>query len=185
MDAGSRPDPAELTPELQRILAATRLVALDVDGCLTDGRVVHGPGGETQSFCVYDGFGIRLLQHEGVAVSWITGRGSPATHTRAAELKVTELFVKAGPKDVVLKSVQDRLGIPVDATVAMGDDLPDLSMARRSALFVAPANARLEVRRLAGWVTRAEGGRGAVRELCEAILRAKGRWGGILDAAIG
>jgi 3-deoxy-D-manno-octulosonate 8-phosphate phosphatase (KDO 8-P phosphatase) len=170
---------------LTAALAKARLVALDVDGCLTDGRVVHGPGGETQSFCVYDGQGLKFLQREGVTVCLITGRGSPATHTRAAELGIDELFTKVTSKEEVLRSIQDRLRITVEETVAMGDDLPDLALARASAVFASPSNARAEIRDRADLVTRAEGGRGAVRELCEEILRAKGRWDAILAAAVG
>lgn len=184
MDDERRPDPAPGS-ELAAALARTRLVALDVDGCLTDGRVVHGPWGEVQVFDVQDGLGLKLLQKEGVTLCWITGRGCPATSARAKELGVTELFVRAGPKDVVLRSVQQRLGIAADETVAMGDDLPDLAMARAADVFAAPANARPDVRERAALVTRASGGRGAVRELAEAILRAKGRWDEILGAAIG
>jgi len=171
--------------EVAVALARTRLVALDVDGCLTDGRVMHGPGGETQSFCVYDGQGLKFLRAEGVTVCLITGRGSPATRVRAAELGITELFTQVVSKEEVLRSVQERLGIGVEETVAMGDDLPDLALARAAAVFAAPENARVEVRRRADLVTRAAGGRGAVRELCEEILRAKGRWDAILAAAVG
>ena len=84
--------------------------------------------------------------------------------------------MRAGPKARVLADVQDRLGVSPSETVAMGDDLPDLGLARMAALFVAPGDARVEVRERAGFVTEAPGGNGAVRELAEAILRAKGHW---------
>ena len=187
MDAARDDTPLiETLPEtVVEALARTALVAFDVDGCLTDGRVVHGPEGETQSFDVHDGLGLKLLQREGITLCWITGRGSAATHKRAEELGITELFTQSGPKDVVLTHIQERLGISPEGTVSMGDDLPDLGLARRSAVFVAPHNARAEIRERAQLGTRAGGGRGAVRELCELILRAKGRWDEIVGAAAG
>ena len=157
-------------------LARAELLALDVDGTLTDGRVVYVGEEERQSFCVLDGQGLAWLREVGVAVCWITGRGCDATLRRAKELGIVEVHRRAGHKDEVLADVQERLGIAPEATVAMGDDLPDLALARRAALFAAPATARAEVRARAGWVSRAPAGNGAVRELAEAILKAKGRW---------
>jgi 3-deoxy-D-manno-octulosonate 8-phosphate phosphatase (KDO 8-P phosphatase) len=169
----------------EAVLAEARLVALDVDGCLTDGRVVFGPGGETQSFCVHDGQGLKFLQRAGVEIAWITGRGSQATELRARELGVTELHMRVGPKQEVLEGLRRRLGIATERTVAMGDDLADLGLARASGFFAAPANARVEVRAAADAVTVAAGGDGAVRELCELILRAKGAWRGLVEKAGG
>jgi len=163
-------------------LARVRLLAMDVDGVLTDGRVIYGDGLEVQEFHVADGLGLKLLMQSEVAVTWITGRGCEATRRRAAELGVAELHVGAGPKDRVLAEVQARLGIGPEHTAAMGDDLPDLAMRSRAAFFAAPANARAEVRERADLVTDAAGGAGAVRELAELLLRAQGRWTAILDA---
>ena len=161
---------------LEARLSRIRLVALDVDGVLTDGRVVYVGEEELQSFDVQDGFALSRLRKAGLAVAWITGRGCRATERRAAELGVDELHVKAGPKDVILAELQVRLDIPPEATLAMGDDLPDLRMARCAGLLAAPANARPEVRERADLVTAAAGGRGAVRELCERLLAARGDW---------
>lgn len=173
-------------PDPARALAAVKLVALDVDGVLTDGRIVYGPGGvddEQMTFHVRDGIGLRWLADAGIAIAWITGRGCAATRSRAKELGITRLIERAGPKGEVLSRVQRELGVSRDATLAMGDDLPDLSMRGACALFVAPADAVEEVRARADLVLRAGGGRGAVRELCEAVLRAQGRWDAIVDAA--
>lgn len=164
-------------------LASARLLALDVDGVLTSGQVVYAGETEVQSFSVQDGQGLVWLLRAGVEVAWITGRGTEATRRRAAELGVQELHLRAGPKGAVLAEVQERLGITPEETVAMGDDLPDLGLAARAATFVAPQNARPEVKARADVVTRAAGGGGAVRELVEHILHAKGRWRAILDAA--
>jgi 3-deoxy-D-manno-octulosonate 8-phosphate phosphatase (KDO 8-P phosphatase) len=177
-----QPAAGDLDPRLEELLSRVRLVALDVDGVLTDGRIVHGPQGESQSFCAHDGFAISALLAAGICVAWISGRGSPATERRAAELGVSELALRAGRKDLALQEIQERLGIAPEATASMGDDLPDLALRRRSACFAAPANARPEVLERADLRTRARGGAGAVRELAEHILRAQERWQAIVDA---
>jgi 3-deoxy-D-manno-octulosonate 8-phosphate phosphatase (KDO 8-P phosphatase) len=176
---------AALTADKRAVLAGARLLALDVDGCLTDGRVVLGPWGEVQAFCVHDGQGLKFLQRSGVEVAWITGRGSQATELRAHELGVKELHMRVGPKQEVLEELRRRLGVGAEATLAMGDDLADLGLARASGFFCAPANARAEVRAAADLVTSAAGGAGAVRELCELVLRAKGVWQGLVEKAGG
>lgn len=166
-----------------RILAMARLLVLDVDGVLTDGRVVYGDYGEQQSFSAHDGAALRWLMKEGVKLAWITGRGCAATERRAHELGIDELIQVQGPKGESMEEIQARWDIGEAETVAMGDDLADLALRRRSRFFAAPPDARAEIRRVADLVTSATGGHGAVRELVEHILRAKGRWQAILDAA--
>lgn len=164
----------------------TRLVVLDVDGVLTDGRIVYGaygPADETPRFHVQDGLGLRWLVEAGIKVAWITGRGCVATMHRARELGVEEVHQKVARKSEVLRAIQSRHSIDAGETVAMGDDLPDLSLRAAAGTFVAPANARDEIKAVADLVTQRSGGDGAVRELCEHILRAQGRWQAILDAA--
>lgn len=165
-----------LDDELRARLASIRLLALDVDGVLTDGRVVHAEVGEIVVFDVHDGQALRWLQEAGVVVAWITGRGCPATARRARELGVEEYHARSGEKGAVLRDVQKRLDLTPAVTAAMGDDLPDLALGANAAVFAAPANARGEVRARAQLVTRATGGRGAVRELIQHLLRAKGLW---------
>jgi 3-deoxy-D-manno-octulosonate 8-phosphate phosphatase (KDO 8-P phosphatase) len=167
-------------------LARVRLLALDVDGVLTDGKIVYGeagPADERLAFDVQDGIALRWLQEAGIAVAWISGRGSPALMHRARELGILEVHLRAVSKRETLREMQVRLGIAPEETAAMGDDLPDLGLRSRSGFFAAPANARPEVRERADVVTGASGGRGAVRELCERLLRAQGRWQAIVDAA--
>jgi len=173
--------PAPLSAVLLARLAPVRLLALDVDGTLTDGRVVYVGEQELQAFCVRDGQGLAWLRQADVALAWVTGRGCRATERRAAELGIEELHVGVGPKEERLARIQERLGIPPEQTVAMGDDLPDLGLALRSAVFACPADARPEVREQADLVTAATGGAGAVRELAEAILRSKELWEPTLD----
>lgn len=168
---------------VQRALASARLLVLDVDGVLTDGRVVYVGDQESQAFCVQDGQGLAWLRSVGIQVAWITGRGSVPTERRAAELGVQELHMRAGPKDRKLQSIQERLGIAREETIAMGDDLPDLAMAKCAALFISPANGRPEVRARADWTTQASGGQGAVREVVEALLRAQGRLQGFVPSS--
>ena len=157
-------------------LARIELLALDVDGVLTDGRIHYGDQEETLSFCVQDGQGMRFLADAGVRIAWISGRGSRATERRARELGVHELHLRVGSKRETLAALQARLGLGIDATAAMGDDLPDLGLFALAGVCAAPANARPEVRECAHIVTRSRGGEGAVRELIEHILRAKQRW---------
>lgn len=153
-------------------------MALDVDGVLTDGRVVYGGGDgdgfEVQSFDVRDGYGLAKLIQAGVRVVWITGRGCAATRRRAEELGVTRLIERAGPKDAALAELCRELGVEASECVAMGDDIPDLGLFAEAGLATAPLDARPEVRIRAHWVSAQPGGRGAVRELCDLWLRVLG-----------
>ncbi|MCZ6598111.1 MAG: HAD hydrolase family protein [Planctomycetota bacterium] len=162
--------------EITERLAATRLLALDVDGVLTDARVVYADDAEWQAFSVRDGQGLVWLREAGVVLVWITGRGCAATQRRAEELGVTEIHTRVAKKGAKLAEVQERLGIDVAETVAMGDDLPDLALAAHAGVFACPADADAEVRARAALVMTAPGGAGAVRELAERILRAKRLW---------
>lgn len=155
-------------------LAALRLVVLDVDGTLTDGSVNYLGAQELVRFDVHDGLGLVWLRRAGLTLAWITGRGSPAVEARAAELGVGELFQHVSDKEGCLAALQQRLAIAPEHTLAMGDDVIDLSLRPRCALLVAPAGARPEVRARVDWVTHAHGGRGAVRELADRILAARG-----------
>ncbi len=174
-----------LNPELARILARARLLALDVDGTLTQGRVSYLGEEELVSFSVHDGQGLVWLLEAGVEVAWISGRGSRAVRRRAQELRVREVHLQVASKEAALAEVQERCRIAPADTVAMGDDLADLGLAARAALFAAPADARPEARARAGLVTRAVGGAGAVRELAELLLEARGLWKERLERSAG
>ena len=184
---GARAAPKRAGAALRTSLARARLVCLDVDGVLTDGRIVYGPRGrdeELQTYHVQDGIAIEWLRQHGIAVVWISGRGSRATELRAAELGVNELHTRIKDKRACLEDVQRRLAIGAHETVAMGDDLPDLALLGACALFAAPRNAVAEVRKRAGLVTRASGGAGAVRELAQALLEARGAWSAIVARSV-
>ena len=161
---------------LERALAEARLLVLDVDGTLTDGRVAYLGDEELCTFDVHDGQGLVWLREAGLELAWISGRGSRAVERRARELGVRELHLRVGDKARVLAELQTRLDLAPAHTVAMGDDLADVALLARAALLVAPANARPEVRARAGLVTSAAGGAGAVRELAERLLAARGLW---------
>ena len=156
---------------------AIRLLVLDVDGVLTDGRLVYGPAGEElKVFHVQDGLAIVGAQRSALAVAVISGRASPAVSRRMADLGVLEVHQGTDDKEAVLDALLRRQRVTPRETAYMADDLPDLPLLRRVGLALAPANAAAEVKRVAHWVGRRAGGEGAVREAVEAILKARGSW---------
>jgi 3-deoxy-D-manno-octulosonate 8-phosphate phosphatase (KDO 8-P phosphatase) len=155
-----------------------RLLVLDVDGVLTDGRLWIGPSGEEwKSFHVHDGLAIARAVRGGLRVAVVSSRSSPAVALRCAELGVEEVHQGVADKLAAYERLRARIGCPDEAAAAMGDDLADVPVLARVGLPAAPADATPDVRTLARWVTRRPGGAGAVREVLEAILRAQGRWG--------
>jgi 3-deoxy-D-manno-octulosonate 8-phosphate phosphatase (KDO 8-P phosphatase) len=174
-----------LSDELARRLGRVTLFVLDVDGTLTDGQVVYMGNQESQAFSVHDGQGLVWMRRAGVKLAWISGRGCSATARRAEELSVDFVELRCKDKRAALAAIQAELGIGPDETLAMGDDLPDLALARGATFFAAPADAREEVRDRADHVTASRAGAGAVREVCELCLRAKNAWRAIEEAAAG
>ncbi len=156
---------------------AVRLLVLDVDGVLTDGRLVYGPAGEElKVFHVQDGLAIQAAQNAGLLVAVISSRASPAVSRRMADLGVLEVHQGAREKAPVLDGLLSRRGLGLKETAYMGDYLTDLPLLTRVGLALAPSNAAPEVKRVAHWVGRRGGGAGAVREAVEAILKARGAW---------
>jgi 3-deoxy-D-manno-octulosonate 8-phosphate phosphatase (KDO 8-P phosphatase) len=158
-----------------------RLIGLDVDGVLTDNGVFIGPIAgqrvELKRFDIQDGLGLILLRTAGLPVVWLSGRSSEATALRAAELRVEELLQVPGPRKVAaFAEVLQRRGITWEEAAFVGDDLADLPVLRKVGLPIAVANAVCEVKDVAAHVTSAAGGHGAVREVVEALLRARGEW---------
>lgn len=157
--------------------ARVNLLIVDVDGVMTDGRIVlDGVSGEYKAFHVRDGHGIKMLQREGVKVAIITGRSSEVVNRRAGELSI-EIVVQ-GSKDKIkdYDRIIADLGIKDEEVAYVGDDIVDLPVMRRVGLAVAVADAEEYVRNEAVLITERAGGRGAVREVTDMILRAKGRW---------
>jgi 3-deoxy-D-manno-octulosonate 8-phosphate phosphatase (KDO 8-P phosphatase) len=154
-----------------------RLLVLDVDGVLTDGTFwFHGDGEETKAFHSADGLGLRLLMSAGVKVAFLTGRASRAVDRRASELEIDEVLSGRRDKREALEELCGRMGVGLEEVAFMGDDLVDLPAMRASGFAAAPADARPEIRDAAQWVAPSPGGRGAVRDLCEHILKEMGRW---------
>ena len=163
-----------------------RLLGLDVDGVLTDNGVYIGPVAgvrvEFKRFDIQDGLGLILLRTAGLPVVWLSGRSSEATALRAAELRVEELLQVPGPRKMdALDELLIRRGIAWENVAFVGDDLADLPVLRRVGLPIAVANAVAEVKAVARYVTRAPGGHGAVREVIELLLKARGEWDDILE----
>ena len=152
-----------------------KLLLLDVDGVLTDGTITYThDGGESKGFNTQDGFGLRILQDAGVDVGLITARTSEAVTRRAQDLKLKYVFQGAGNKNNVYEEILGTSGLRPLQTAYMGDDWLDLQLLHRVGFAAAPANAVAEVRQRVHYVTSHSGGRGAVREVCEVILEARG-----------
>jgi 3-deoxy-D-manno-octulosonate 8-phosphate phosphatase (KDO 8-P phosphatase) len=166
---------------LLKKLKHIQLLLLDVDGVLTDGSIIYNDDGrETKIFNAKDGFGLRLVMQAGVKVGIITGRSSRALGLRCQNLGITYLFDGVEDKAGILDEIVAQTDVKADRAAFMGDDLPDLPLMKRTGLSIAVADAHEIVRQTADWTTRAPGGRGAVREVCEALLKAKGLWEGIV-----
>lgn len=156
---------------------AIRLILLDVDGVLTDGTVlIHGDGTESKSFHIRDGAAIVLALQAGIGVGLLSARSSAATTQRAAQLGIRVVSQGVASKTAEFGRLVAEHGLNEDAVAYMGDDLLDLPVLGRAGLAGAPADAATEVRSRAHWISSAGGGRGAVREFIEMILRAQKRW---------
>lgn len=163
--------------EIRRI----RLIAMDVDGVLTDGEIIYGNNGqELKAFNAQDGMGITLARRVGLYVALVTGRSSEAVRRRAEELGITSFRQGIANKRESMESILQELGVSREETAFIGDDLNDLSVMTWVGLPVAVANAALEVKQAAAFCTQASGGRGAVREVIERILKEQGLWEKVL-----
>ena len=162
---------------LDERLRRVRLLLFDVDGVLTDGIVLmHADGSESKSFHVKDGAAIVWAQRAGLTVGLLSSRRSKATSQRAAQLAVRIVRQGAASKGETFDEVLRDAGMKEEHTAYMGDDLLDLPVLQRAAVSAAPADAAAEVREAVDWVSSVPGGRGAVREFIELVLRAQDRW---------
>jgi 3-deoxy-D-manno-octulosonate 8-phosphate phosphatase (KDO 8-P phosphatase) len=154
-----------------------RLLVFDIDGVLTDGRVLmHGDGTESKSFGIRDGIAMVWAQRLGLKIAWLSARNSATTPHRAAQLGVTSVHQGVKSKAATYGKILAAEGVS-DAEVAfMGDDIVDLAVLARVGLSAAPADAVEEVRRRVDWVSTCPGGQGAARELIELVLRTQNRW---------
>ena len=158
-------------------LADIRLLLLDVDGVMTDGGIIYdGNGMETKVFNVKDGHGIKMLQRHGIEVGIITGRTSAVVDYRAKELGIELVYQGALKKLDSYLDVKSRTGLSDSQIAYVGDDVIDVPVMRRVVFAAAPSDAVMEARNAAHYVTSCAGGRGAVREICDMILRGRGLW---------
>ena len=159
------------------------LLLLDVDGVLTDGSIVYDDnGGQIKSFNVKDGLGIRLLMKAGIQVGVVTGRSSGALRHRCENLGIDLVCDGIEDKGALLDELAEKTGIDVENIAFMGDDLPDLAIMCKAGVAIAVADAHEKVVEAADLITRAKGGEGAVREACEDILKACGKFDELVGA---
>lgn len=165
----------EMCASVSDLAAVVKLAIFDVDGVLTDGGLILGPNGqEFKNFHVRDGLGLVMLRSTGVELAIITGRESTVVTERMAALGIEHVLQGQSDKEQALDKLLDDLNVDVSTVCYVGDDLPDLPVMMRVGLSVAVADAHSELIKHAAWKTKAKGGAGAVREVCEMILAAQG-----------
>ncbi|HEY3414632.1 MAG TPA: HAD family hydrolase [Armatimonadota bacterium] len=153
-----------------------KMVAMDVDGVLTDGALVLGDGGESKVFHARDGLGVSVARRAGLSFAIVTGRDSVAVRTRAEELRIEVLLQGCRNKGDALRRIAADHGLDVDEIAFVGDDWNDLPALRIAGLTAAPADAPFDIRRRCDFVASMKGGHGAVREFLEWLLDAQGGW---------
>jgi 3-deoxy-D-manno-octulosonate 8-phosphate phosphatase (KDO 8-P phosphatase) len=165
------PVPAiEVPSEVQTRAQGVQALILDVDGVLTDGKLHYGPVGEAlKSFDVRDGFGLVRLRERGLPIGVLSGRHSDITAVRMRELGIVHVMQGARDKGAVLDALLATLGVTDDAFAYMGDDLIDLPVLHRARLAACPSDAEAAVQESVHWIVPREGGRGAVRALCDVL----------------
>lgn len=172
-------------PELLLKAQDIRVVFFDVDGVLTDGGLHYTESGETiKRFHTLDGHGLKLLQRGGITPAVISGRDSQPLRLRLQALGVMHVQLGTEHKRPAAEQMLATLGLTWQQAAAMGDDWPDLPVMQRAAFACAPPNAHLEVRAIAHHVTQTAGGAGAVRELCDLLLVASGKYAGLLRESV-
>jgi 3-deoxy-D-manno-octulosonate 8-phosphate phosphatase (KDO 8-P phosphatase) len=168
--------------KIEDIAKGIRLLILDVDGVLTDGSIIlDNDGNEYKSFNVRDGHGIKMLIHSGIHVAIITGRHSKVVERRAQELGIAEVFQKCHDKRTAYRKLIEQYALEDLEVAYIGDDIVDAPIMALVGLPVAVADATEDTKGYALFVTKNRGGRGAVREVTDFILKAKGRWQGMVD----
>lgn len=170
----------DLSHHIMERLRKVKLFLCDVDGILTDATVYMDGDVETKRFYIPDGLGLRLLQREGIKVGWISNRPSLATTMRANDLKIDYLHQADGNKVQAIEKILAETKMTWEDAVYMGDDIVDLGALKRAGLAVTVPHAIPEAQDLAHYVTELPGGDGAVREVVEMILKAQGKWEGLV-----
>lgn len=167
---------AKISRTLLAKLKAVKLFLTDVDGVITDGAVYMGGGVETKRFHIRDGLGLKFLQHHGIKVGWVSRRPSGATQQRADDLKIDFVVQHQGGKIEGVESILRQTGLNWADVCYVGDDIVDIAVIKRAGLGVAVGDGVAEAKAAAGYVTRAHGGDGAIREIVEMILKAQNKW---------
>ena len=161
-------------------LAKIKLLLLDVDGVMTDGRITYdSAGGETKAFDVKDGHGLKLVQRAGIQVGIITGRQSSIVARRAAELGIELVYQGVKDKSLPFREILEKLALLPEEIAYVGDDVVDLPVMRQVGFAATVADAVDDVKPYAHMVTKRCGGRGAVREVCDFLLKESGRWSAV------
>ncbi len=169
--------------ELLGKLAKIKLMIFDVDGVLTDGKMHYGVDGEImKSFNVLDGHGIRLLKHANVATAIISARNTPIVLKRAADLEISHVIQGAGDKRAALETLLEKTGVDAGECGYIGDDIIDLPILTRVGVTFTVPNGHVEVLSRVDHITHRSGGEGAVREVCDMILTAKGCYTSVLES---
>jgi 3-deoxy-D-manno-octulosonate 8-phosphate phosphatase (KDO 8-P phosphatase) len=178
-------NPSVEFPQAWERAAQVKLLVLDVDGVMTNGQVFFGQDGNEfiKAFDIQDGLGIKLLQQCGIETAIITGRNSKMVLARSKELGIQHVFMGVDNKTIALNELLKRTALAAADCAVMGDDWPDLPMMKHAGLRVCPAQGHEAVRDYAHFVTAKAGGAGAVRELCDLILKAQNRYEELLSQA--
>lgn len=158
-----------------------KLLLLDVDGVLTDGRIIYDSHGrDIKFFDVHDGLGVYVLKKAGIKTILITAKGSLAIKPRARDMEVEAVFENISPKTAVLDKILKKYKVDLDEVCFVGDDLVDLCLMKKVGFSIAVFNAAPEIKEAASYITVKHGGRGAVREVAELILKSQDKWRKIL-----
>ncbi len=174
-----------MSDDLKHRILKVRLVAMDVDGVLTDGRIVYGDyGDELKFFDVQDGFGLAMLRRAGIRTMIISAKKSRVNRRRAKELQITKIYQNAADKLKVFEKAAKKMKLTHDEVCFIGDDLLDIPVLSRVGFAVGVSNAVDEVKEVAHYVTLKKGGRGAVREVVDLILKTQNKWPAVTERYI-
>lgn len=167
--------------ELEERARKIKVLLLDVDGVLTDGRIIYdSKGRDSKFFDVHDGLGVYILNKAGIKTVIVTAKSSKTIKPRARDMRVSEVFADVSPKSALLDKILKKYGVTQEEVCFMGDDLVDLGLMKIVGFPVAVFNSCPEIKQAAAYITIRHGGRGAVREIAELILKSQGKWGEII-----
>ncbi|MCX5700711.1 MAG: HAD-IIIA family hydrolase [Candidatus Omnitrophica bacterium] len=170
-----------ITEDLKEHAKKIKILLLDVDGVLTDGRIVYdSKARDSKFFDVHDGLGVYLLSKVGIKTIIVTAKSSRAIKPRAKDMRVAEVFGDVSPKSAILDKIIKKYNVSKDEVCFVADDLVDLGLMKLVGFPVAVFNACPEIKQVASYITIKHGGRGAVREVAELILKAQGKWNDIV-----